>query len=385
LTVTAGLFTTDTLTRMSWFQPCSLEPLYKFELLGLLTSLAVYNGLTLPITFPLALYRKLLGMPVTSLEHIRDGWPDLSKGLSELLTWSDGDVEDIFLRSYVFSTEALGSTLFIDMERVGRDDIWPPQKLDKGKGKAKAAPIEVSEEHPNSSSIPGQIYSSIPSSPDGSDGWITLNGPVSTEIRDSSHMRSGYSQSAAAPECLRSRTNSVTSQASMVTNANREQYVKDYIFWLTDKSVRPQFEAFARGFFVCLDRKALSIFTPEALQSVVEGIQAIDIDALEQTARYENGYHADHRVIRDFWHVVRQFPTEKVRQLLEFVTASDRLPVNGIRSIMFVIQRNGTSDDRIPTSLTCFGRLLLPEYSTRKKLREKLRLAIENSKGFGVA
>ena len=29
---------------------------------------------------------------------------------------------------------------------------------------------------------------------------------------------------------------------------------------------------------------------------------------------------------------------------MEFVTASDRVPVNGIASIMFVIQRNGVGD-----------------------------------------
>jgi len=51
---------------------------------------------------------------------------------------------------------------------------------------------------------------------------------------------------------------------------------------------------------------------------------------------------------------------------------------------MFVIQRNGPDSDRVPTSLTCFGRLLLPEYSHRRKLREKLKLAIEHGKGFGV-
>ena len=100
---------------------------------------------------------------------------------------------------------------------------------------------------------------------------------------------------------------------------------------------------------------------------------------------------------------------EKRGKLLEFVTASDRVPVNGIASIMFVIQKNGTGDtvrillsitipshifasetdndifQRLPTSLTCFGRLLLPEYSSRIVLEEKLDKALENSKGFGVA
>ena len=328
---------------MSWFQPCSLEPLYKFELLGLLTSLAIYNGLTLPITFPLALYRKLLGMPVTTLEHIRDGWPELAKGLTDLLTWTDGDVEDVFLRSYVFSAEALGSTLFVDMKRIGRNDTWPPTKADKGKGRGESTSFGADRETTHASLAKDENHGSPQSSIEGSDGWINLACPAISidDLRDAKDAPA----SGEAARMLRPRTNSVSSQASMVTNENREQYVKDYIFWLTDKSIRPQYEAFARGFFVCLDRKALSIFTPNALQSVAEGIQEIDVNALEQTARYENGYHADHRLIKDFWYIVRQFSLEKVRQLLEFVTASDRIPVNGTRSILFVIQRNGTSDD----------------------------------------
>jgi hypothetical protein len=40
---------------------------------------------------------------------------------------------------------------------------------------------------------------------------------------------------------------------------------------------------------------------------------------------------------------------------------------------------------RLPTSLTCFGRLLLPEYSSREFLAQKLDKALENAQGFGVA
>jgi hypothetical protein len=174
-------------------------------------------------------------------------------------------------------------------------------------------------------------------------------------------------------------------EASLVTNENRSRFVKDYIFWLTDKSIRPQFEAFAQGFYTCLDRSSLSIFTPEALKTVVEGIQEIDVAQLERHARYEGGFGPSHRVIRDFWSIVHEFSAEKKAHLLEFVTASDRVPVNGIASIMFVIQKNGVGDARLPTSLTCFGRLLLPEYSSRSVMEEKLGKALENAQGFGVA
>lgn len=103
---------------MSWFQPASLEPLYKFELIGLLTSLAVYNGLTLPFTFPCALYRLLLGLPVEKLEHIEDGWPELAKGLRILRDWPEDNVEDVFMRPYVFSVNCFGTTVDVDMEKA---------------------------------------------------------------------------------------------------------------------------------------------------------------------------------------------------------------------------------------------------------------------------
>ena len=49
-----------------------------------------------------------------------------------------------------------------------------------------------------------------------------------------------------------------------------------------------------------------------------------------------------------------------------FVTASDRVPLKSLGNLTFVIQRNGPDTDRLPTALTCFGRLLLPEYSTKE-------------------
>ncbi|KAJ5216180.1 uncharacterized protein N7498_002587 [Penicillium cinerascens] len=346
-----GMFTMDSRHRISWFRPCSLEPLYKFELLGLLMSIAVYNGLTLPINFPIAFYRKLLGLKVKHLDHIKDGWPELTHGLNSLLEWKNGDVSDVFVRTYEFSFESFGRVETIDMHKVGRDAPWP-------------API-------NHALALSELPSSNPA---------TLSPPPSTaaeavEATAVSKPRSLSIQSPTPP----------SDEAPLVTNDNRHRFVKDYIFWLTDKSIRPQFEAFLRGFQTCLDRSALSIFSPEALKTVVEGLHEIDIKELENHARYEGGFGPDHRVIRDFWSIVQQYSPEKKAQLLEFVTASDRVPVNGIPSIMFVIQKNGVGDLRLPTSLTCFGRLLLPEYSCKKTLAEKLDKALENARGFGVA
>lgn len=47
-------------------------------------------------------------------------------------------------------------------------------------------------------------------------------------------------------------------------------------------------------------------------------------------------------------------------------------------SILFVLSF------RLPTSHTCFNALLLPEYSSKEKLKERLLKAITYAKGFGM-
>lgn len=313
-----GAFTVDERTRMTWFSPGSLEEEWKFELIGILVSLAVYNGLTLPITFPKVLYRKLLGEPVTELHHIADGWPDLASGLTTLLEWDekDGLVEDIFARTYEFSVQMFDRHVSREMNAT---DAWP-QYPPRG---AAASPLDAAN-------------------------------PL---------------------------------DAPLVTHANRNAYVSDYIRYLTDVSVRPQFEAFARGFRTCLHPKSLTLLTPALLQSLVEGQQEIDVAELRRHARYV-GWDATHRTVKDFWSIVRRYDETMRRRLLEFVTASDRVPVGGVKSMNFVLQRNGIEEGEgghLPTAYTCYQTLLLPEYRDKEVLRERLAMALENAQGFGFA
>lgn len=314
-----GMFTMDPRHRISWFLPCSWEPAYKFELLGLLMSIAVYNGVTLPINFPIAFYRKLLGLKVKHLDHIRDGWPELTQGLESLLEWKDGDVGDIFMRTYEFSFESFGHVETVDMQKVDRDAPWPLPAKGPSPGTAKETMLRHDVPQCSDPAAPSPPPSMAASAADLSSNSV----PRSLRLQSPT------------PPC---------DEAALVTNYNRKKFVKDYIFWLTDKSIRPQFEAFARGFQTCIDRSALSIFTPEALKAVVEGSQEINIKELENHARYEGGFGPNHRVVRDFWSIVQQYSAEKKAQLLEFITASDRIPVNGVSSIMFVIQKNGVGD-----------------------------------------
>jgi hypothetical protein len=77
----------------------------------------------------------------------------------------------------------------------------------------------------------------------------------------------------------------------------------------------------------------------------MQGLLDIDMAALEASARYEDGFSAEHPLIREFWEIAHAFTQQERRQLLEFVTASDRAPVGGFGSSQFIIQRNGPDSD----------------------------------------
>ncbi|KAG9193885.1 hypothetical protein G6011_03920 [Alternaria panax] len=302
-----GMFTIDPQTRMTWFQPQSLEPNWKFEMLGILFSLAIYNGITLPITFPLAFYDCLQsgGNPrckhvadYDALDYIKDGWPSLADSFQGLLSWHDGDVSDIFMREYVFSYEVFGQVVNQNLSH-------------------ESAPITTS------------------------------------------------------------------SESVLVTNANREQYVRDYVRALTYDSIAPQLTSFIRGFLTCINARSLHLFTPSTLRHLIEGTHHISLPDLERCAKYEDGYSASHTTIRAFWKVVARYSQDDLRHLLEFVTASDRVPVTGYESITFHVVRINGAPGALPSSSTCFGKLYLPDYGNGDVLGSKLGLAIRNSKGFG--
>jgi hypothetical protein len=56
----------------------------------------------------------------------------------------------------------------------------------------------------------------------------------------------------------------------------------------------------------------------------------------------------------------------------------------GLGSVRLYIGRHGEDSERLPSAHTCFNHLLIPEYSSKEKLQQKLLLAITNSEGFGL-
>ncbi|KAK9518844.1 hypothetical protein VZT92_021613 [Zoarces viviparus] len=170
-----------------------------------------------------------------------------------------------------------------------------------------------------------------------------------------------------------------------VTEDNRQEFVDMYADYILNKSVESQFKAFKKGFLMVTKESPLKyLFRPEEVEMLICGSRKLDFEALEKTTEYDGGYSKDSQIIRDFWETIHSFGEEQKRLFLQFTTGTDRAPVGGLGKLKMIIAKNGSDTDRLPTSHTCFNALLLPEYSCKDKLRERLLKAITYAKGFGM-
>ncbi|KAK5931263.1 hypothetical protein CgunFtcFv8_027425 [Champsocephalus gunnari] len=170
-----------------------------------------------------------------------------------------------------------------------------------------------------------------------------------------------------------------------VTQENRQEFVEMYSDYILNKSVERQFRAFKKGFQIVTNESPLKyLFRPEEVELLICGSRKLDFEALEKTTEYDGGYSKDSQIIKDFWETIHSFGEEQKRLFLQFTTGTDRAPVGGLGKLKMIIAKNGSDTDRLPTSHTCFNALLLPEYCSKEKLKERLLKAITYAKGFGM-
>lgn len=174
---------------------------------------------------------------------------------------------------------------------------------------------------------------------------------------------------------------------TVVTNENRDYFVALYTKHIMSTSIDQQFKAIADGFYHVCFASSMKFLQVEDFQLMLCGQQlnSLDFRALSSKATYEDGFSSSHPLIKGFWNsVLNEFSLEEKKQLLKFVTGNDRVPFGGLGNISFIIQRNGVDSESLPTAMTCFSRLLLPEYSSVEKLISKLKISLMNNEGFGL-
>lgn len=346
------MFVTDEQTGLSYFRRASLQPLHMFELLGLLVALALYNGITLPISLPRVFYRILAGYPSPptarkAVEELRDGWPILARSMESVL---DDDIPDL---EYTFPFEANG----IRMQILSPENVYHNDACTRGLAWLQTDEPEIGCQNDPRNRETIQVTSTTPE--------VDLN-VISEEIP-------GW------------KLERASSEPEDVTPENKEYYVMQYAHCTIYHLVLPQWKAFERGVWnsELIEQRHLRLFSPNQLKSLIEGTSHLDITALRYATQYD-GYSANDPYMHMFWRVVGSWSEAKQKQLLKFVTAAERIPITG--GLTFVIKRyESENSERLPTSSTCFGTLMLPVYRSERVLGGKLSLALRyGSEGFGT-
>ncbi|XP_018060209.1 PREDICTED: E3 ubiquitin-protein ligase NEDD4 isoform X3 [Atta colombica] len=173
-----------------------------------------------------------------------------------------------------------------------------------------------------------------------------------------------------------------------LTDENKDEYISLVIQWRFVSRVQEQMNAFLEGFNALIPPTLVKIFDEHELELLMCGIQHIDVKDWKQNTLYKGDYHANHIVVQWFWRVVLSFSNEMRSRLLQFVTGTSRVPMNGFKELygsngpqLFTIERWGTPEN-YPRAHTCFNRIDLPPYKSYQQLRDKLVKAIEGSQGF---
>ncbi|XP_074037409.1 E3 ubiquitin-protein ligase Nedd4 isoform X1 [Leptinotarsa decemlineata] len=171
-------------------------------------------------------------------------------------------------------------------------------------------------------------------------------------------------------------------------NSNKDKYIACIIKWRFVDRIQDQMNAFLEGFRDLVPLNIVKIFDEHELELLMCGIQHIDVKDWKQNTLYKGDYHSNHIVIQWFWRVVLSFSNEMRARLLQFVTGTSRVPMNGFKELygsngpqLFTIEKWGTTDN-FPRAHTCFNRLDLPPYESYTHLKDKLVKAIEGSQGF---
>ena len=166
------------------------------------------------------------------------------------------------------------------------------------------------------------------------------------------------------------------------------------------------------GFYEIIPPDLISIFNEQELELLISGLPEIDVDDWRRNTEYHN-YSASSPQIQWFWRAVRSFDKEDRAKLLQFVTGTSKVPLEGFKELegmngisKFNIHRDYGNKERLPSSHTCFNRerplslffffysgslmetieLDLPEYDSYETLRHRLHFAMTaGSEYFGFA
>ncbi|KAF4946623.1 hypothetical protein FSARC_14150 [Fusarium sarcochroum] len=174
-----------------------------------------------------------------------------------------------------------------------------------------------------------------------------------------------------------------------VTIDNVDTYLEKVIDMTLGSGVRRQVDAFRAGFSQVFPYSALSAFTPDELVTLFGRVdEDWSLETLLDSIKADHGFNMDSKTVKNLLHTMSSFDASERRDFLQFTTGSPKLPIGGFKTLtpMFTVvckpsEHPYTSDDYLPSVMTCVNYLKLPDYSTIEVMRKQLFTAVKEGQG----
>ncbi|KAI1826698.1 E3 ubiquitin-protein ligase UPL3 [Xylaria intraflava] len=174
-----------------------------------------------------------------------------------------------------------------------------------------------------------------------------------------------------------------------VTIDNVESYLDKVIDMTLGRGVKRQVDAFRAGFSQVFPYSALSAFTPDELVTLFgRAEEDWSLETLTDSIKADHGFNMDSKSVKNLLQTMSELGPNQRRDFLQFTTGSPKLPIGGFKSLtpMFTVvckpsEAPYTSDDYLPSVMTCVNYLKLPDYTTIDALKRQLFTAIKEGQG----
>ncbi|KAI6008984.1 ubiquitin-protein ligase [Pisolithus marmoratus] len=174
-----------------------------------------------------------------------------------------------------------------------------------------------------------------------------------------------------------------------VTSENVEQYIHDVLDTIIGSGVQLQAKVFREGFSKVFPISDLQAFSADELVMLFgNSDEDWSVETLSEAIKADHGFHGESRSIRELIELVAEFDVPTRRDYLQFITGSPKLPIGGFRGLnppLTVVRKPAeppnTPDAYLPSVMTCVNYLKLPEYSSKKIMKERLLTAIKEGVG----
>ena len=115
-----GMFNYNDKTRLYWFNHYTFEPKIKYELIGVIFGLAIYNNIILDVKFPLVVYKKILGIK-PNIEDMKECDPELYNNLIFLINSKDKNLKEDLETDFTVIDDKFGEKLVIPLKPNGEN------------------------------------------------------------------------------------------------------------------------------------------------------------------------------------------------------------------------------------------------------------------------